>query len=145
MREQGFTILEVLVAISILTLGLLAIASMQGSALNGNAQAGAVTGAVAVAADRVEKLAALPLDAAELSDADGDGAEGLGDTGFDNDPSTPSDADFADLGVQSGRLTYDVYWNVAEDEPKQGNKKIQVIVTWNWKGRQKNFSITSIR
>lgn len=145
MREQGFTILEVLVAISILTVGLLAIASLQGYALNGNAQAGAITGAVAVVSDRAEKLAALPLDAPELSDADSDGVDGLGDTGFDNNPFTTFDADFADLGVKSGHLSYDVYWNVAEDEPKHGNKKIQIIVTWTWKGQEKSLSLVSIR
>jgi len=39
-REKGFTLLEVIVAISILSFGLLAIASMQISAMRGNSFAG---------------------------------------------------------------------------------------------------------
>ncbi len=143
--QAGFTILEVLVAVSILAVGLLAVASMQGSAMNANNTAGAITGAVALATDRVEKLAALPLDSVQLQDLDGDGLGGLSDTGFDNNPATTPDADSAELNIASGLHSYDIYWNVAENEPKQGNRKIQVIVTWNWKGKVKSFSMTSIR
>jgi prepilin-type N-terminal cleavage/methylation domain-containing protein len=36
-KDDGFTLLEVIMAISILTIGLLAVASMQASAIRGNA------------------------------------------------------------------------------------------------------------
>ncbi len=41
--DRGFTLLEVIVAIAILTFGLLAVASMQIGAIQGNSFAGRVT------------------------------------------------------------------------------------------------------
>jgi len=58
-REGGFTILEVIVAISILTIGLLAVASMQTAAIQGNSVAYRVTEATTLAQDRMEVLLAL--------------------------------------------------------------------------------------
>lgn len=58
-REGGFTIIEVIIAISILTIGLLAVASMQTAAIQGNAVAYRVTEATTLAQDRMEGLLAL--------------------------------------------------------------------------------------
>ena len=52
--EGGFTLLEVIVAISILTFGLLAVASMQLTAIRGNDNASNITEATTVAQDRLE-------------------------------------------------------------------------------------------
>ncbi|MBN1227903.1 MAG: prepilin-type N-terminal cleavage/methylation domain-containing protein [Deltaproteobacteria bacterium] len=56
----GFTLVEVMIAISIFTIGILAIASMQISAINGNDSANNLTGATTWAQDRIEELLALP-------------------------------------------------------------------------------------
>ena len=58
-KREGFTLLEVIVGISILTVGLLAVASMQASSIRGNSFAGGVTEGATWAADRMEKLVAL--------------------------------------------------------------------------------------
>ena len=52
--EGGFTLLEVIVAVSILTFGLLAVASMQLTAIHGNYNASNITEATTVAQDRLE-------------------------------------------------------------------------------------------
>jgi prepilin-type N-terminal cleavage/methylation domain-containing protein len=52
--ERGFTLLEVIVAISILTFGLLAVATMQTTAIRGNYNANCITEATTVAQDRLE-------------------------------------------------------------------------------------------
>jgi len=57
---EGFTLVEVMIAISIFTIGILAIASMQISAINGNDSANNLTGATTWAQDRIEELLALP-------------------------------------------------------------------------------------
>jgi type IV pilus assembly protein PilV len=66
-REAGFTLLEIIVAISILSVGLLAVASMQTAAIQGNDNAYRVTESVTWAQDRLEFLLALPYDDAALS------------------------------------------------------------------------------
>jgi len=57
-REAGFTLIEVILAISILTVGLLAVASMQVSAIRGNSYADCVTEAAVLAQDKLEELMA---------------------------------------------------------------------------------------
>ena len=59
-KERGFTLIEVLFAIAILSFGLLAVAKMQGSAIQGNFFASGKTEAVTWAQDRMERLMALP-------------------------------------------------------------------------------------
>ena len=58
--EKGFTLLEVIVAISILTFGLLAVASMQLTAIHGNYNASNITEATTVAQDRLELFLSQP-------------------------------------------------------------------------------------
>ena len=66
--DRGFTLLEVIVAIAILTFGLLAVASMQIGAIQGNSFAGRVTEGTTWAQDKLEELIALPYD--DLNHAD---------------------------------------------------------------------------
>jgi prepilin-type N-terminal cleavage/methylation domain-containing protein len=56
----GFTLVEIMIAISIFTIGILAIASMQISAINGNDSANNLTGATTWAQDKIEELLAIP-------------------------------------------------------------------------------------
>jgi len=59
-KESGFTLLEVLVAITIFAVGLLAVAVMQTSAINMNSTSGKLTNLSTLAMDQIEKLSALP-------------------------------------------------------------------------------------
>ena len=61
-RQNGFTILEVMIAISILAIGLLAVFSSQNMAIQGNNRANRLTEAMTLAQDKVEELLALPYD-----------------------------------------------------------------------------------
>jgi type IV pilus assembly protein PilV len=59
-EESGFTLLEIIIAISILTIGMLAVASMQAAALRGDSFAYSRTEASTWAQDRMEQLMANP-------------------------------------------------------------------------------------
>jgi type IV pilus assembly protein PilV len=66
-NTRGFTLPEVLIAISIFAIGFLAVASMQISANHSNRRASDITEATAIASDNMERLMALPFDDGELS------------------------------------------------------------------------------
>jgi type IV pilus modification protein PilV len=55
-KQAGFTLLEVLVAVAILTVGLLAVGAMQTSAIGGNLSAHRTSEAITLAQDRMERL-----------------------------------------------------------------------------------------
>ncbi len=59
-REAGFTLLEIIVAISILTFGILAVASMQSAAIRGNQLGYRLTEGSTLAQDRLEFLLSKP-------------------------------------------------------------------------------------
>ena len=125
-RQKGFTLLEIMIAICILTVGLLGVASMQGSASRNNVLSDSRTAAAEWAANQMERLLPLAWDDPLLSDADGDGTAGLADLGFDNDPSTQGDADHQ---VVQGKFT--IYWNVADNEIIDNTKTVNLVVVWS--------------
>jgi prepilin-type N-terminal cleavage/methylation domain-containing protein len=58
-KEAGFTILEILIAISILAFGLLAVATMQATSIKGNSQAIGITEGITLAQDKIEEFIGL--------------------------------------------------------------------------------------
>lgn len=61
-RKQGFTLIELMVALFILSIGLLAMAKMQMSAIQGNTFGGRMTTAVALGQNQMESLINQSLD-----------------------------------------------------------------------------------
>jgi type IV pilus assembly protein PilV len=61
-RQGGFTILEVIIAISILAIGLLAVFSTQTRSLEANTNANSLTEGMTLAQDKMEELLALSYD-----------------------------------------------------------------------------------
>ncbi len=68
---MGFTLLEVLMAMFLLTIGLLAVAKMQITAIQGNATAMRSTEKMAVAQNKIDELMAMGYTAAELDPDNG--------------------------------------------------------------------------
>ena len=60
--EAGYTLLEVLISITIFMVGILAIGSMQAAALRTNSTAMGVTEAVNIGQANVERILAIPFD-----------------------------------------------------------------------------------
>ena len=97
-NANGFTLIEVMIAMMILVVGILGIGKMQISAINGNAVAQRSTQAIIAAQSQIEKLMSLSYGAASLSDGTTTNPEG-----------------------------YSVAWTVTDLTTVAG-KKIQVIV-----------------
>ena len=122
-RQKGFTLIEVLIAMTLLVIGILAVASMQITSLKGNSIAIRVTEASTWAGDAQETLMARAYTHADLADDSNIGAN-AGVNGLDN---TDTAGSLADGGpVVHGDFT--VYWNVANDYPVFGCKTIRVLV-----------------
>lgn len=135
-NERGFTLLEVIVAIAILTFGILAVASMQISSMRGNSFAGNVTEATTLAGDKLERLIGLPYDDDDLRDMNANGSDGLNKTGNDADYPEEQEID---------AVTYSVCTNLAIDTPRNNTKTIKVIVTWMDRGFQKSVSLQHVK
>lgn len=60
--ENGFTLIEVLIALFVLTIGILGMMVMQTTAIQGNARASSLTIASTLAGDQVEILRNTPFD-----------------------------------------------------------------------------------
>ena len=77
-NENGFTLIEVLVALTIFSIGLLALASMQVTSLRGNANAQVLTSATTLAEGTLEGLLSWDADDdrldADVTDVEIDGS-----------------------------------------------------------------------
>jgi prepilin-type N-terminal cleavage/methylation domain-containing protein len=64
--QHGFTLLEVMIALAIFAIGILAVSAMQINSINQNAGARMQTEATSLASDSMERLLALPYDHEQL-------------------------------------------------------------------------------
>ena len=143
-EEGGFTLIEALAAIGILTIAVFTLYSMQTTAIRGNATASSLTTASNWARDRVEKLMALEYVDDDLVDVNGDGCAGLNNWP-DSDKKDETDP------------IYKIYWNVANDctmtdipaaavaEDEQKPKHVRVIVSRENLGVQKTLVFNYIK
>jgi prepilin-type N-terminal cleavage/methylation domain-containing protein len=155
--DNGFTFIEMLVAIMLLSVGIVALFSMQVTAIDSNSIANRMTERTNWASDRVEILLNRPYDCtpaatncSDLNDDDGDGTnqdadkDGVDDDGgnFGLDDNTPATADGRDTSPDG---FYTILWNVALDQPISGCKTIRVIVQSSLKGQTKQVVMTYIK
>ena len=119
-NEKGFGLIEILIAITIFAIGMLAVGKMQITAIKGNSFANDLTKATTLAQDRMEKLIGLSYS----------------DTGLDANAT-------ADHNDVDGR--YNISWNITTDHPIDNTKTIRVNVGWTDKGAPKSVSITSMK
>lgn len=116
-NSRGFSLLEVVIALGIFSIGITALYSMQTQSITQNTGSNRITTASNWAAKKVEEL--LTLSYQDLTDNNDDGEAGLA-----ND--TPATADGSDTSPDG---VYTIMWNVAEDLPMYRTKTIRVIVT----------------
>ncbi len=121
-KQNGFSLLEVLIALVILAIGLLAVAQMQITAIKGNAYGSGMTNASSLASNTLERLMALPYTNAALTPT-GAPPDAPLTTGSTLDPLVAVEG-----GVNNEGYTR-VYW-VEDDTPSIGMKQITVRVVW---------------
>jgi prepilin-type N-terminal cleavage/methylation domain-containing protein len=119
---RGFSLIEVLVAMAIFAIGILAVYSMQITSIRGNASARGITENITLASGKVEELLALSYDHSDLS---------------------------AGLHQEAPNTYQSIEWQVSEDclgVDFQGHKCVQVRVNSVASGnRQKEIRIDFVK
>jgi len=139
-NDKGFSLIEIMITMVILSIGLLAVAQMQINAVKGNSESMGMSEASILAHDHIETLAALDYNNVNfLNDVDGDGANGggLGSPGPDNIWGTLDDTDIGAAADYSTvfysnmvDILYSISWNVSINFPIPNTKTIRTIVSW---------------
>lgn len=135
-KERGFSIIEVLLGITIFMIGMLGVALLHISSMKNDDFSGRMAEATSLATAKLEELSGLPFTNTEWADTDGDAAAGLDDTAADMDNSEP---------VTLGSRTYTVVWNVAVNTPIINSNTVRVYVLWVIKGISHSIRLTRIQ
>lgn len=129
-RTPGFTLIEILVSIIILSVGILAVSQMTIMGMRVTTVTNQRMYGRTVMAQVFEDLNNLPSNAPELQDPDGPGD--LDDDSLGDHSKTIKDP--------TGQRSYNVVWNVANNTPEPAFKTVRIHVLW---GAKENWKITS--
>ena len=146
-NEHGFTLIEVVVALFVLTVGILSLHLLQVSAIKGNASANRMSIKTAFVGDRLERQLSLAYNDNNFKDIDLDGTDkdpdkngrddsgdnfGLNDAECCQNGSDPSGKVVAGCGQRADYCAVQdnsfIYWNVAVDVPIKCSKTVKVLV-----------------
>lgn len=134
-NQNAFSLIEVLIAMAIFSIGILAVVSLQVSSMNLNASSRRLTEAAALASERMERLLVLPYNHDDLLDTDDNGDAGLGNIGEEG-----NDADFQEsIGI------YNIFWNIAENQFVNDTKTIRVLVVYENHGEQRQVVLQQVK
>ena len=101
-NNKGFTIVEVLMALVIFSVGILGLTKLQVSSVKGNTSSRTYTEASTFGSSRIEAIIANEYDSAALNPGTGNDTQGI----------------------------YTINWTVTADDPVPNVKRINVVVTW---------------
>lgn len=138
--QKGFTLVEVLIAVTVFAVGLLALGQTQLVSLHGNGFARSITEASSLAQSKLEELKILPFTDPDLADTDVLGTSGFGVGGLN---ATGANADHTETVTAITGRNYNLAWNVAKNA--DDTLLIRVIVNWTERAAQKQFSIDMLR
>ncbi len=136
--NQGFTLIETIIAMTILTIGILTVAGLQVRSTQGSTSANRSTRGFIWCSDRIEVLKNLPYTDPALTGAPGKQEYALLKTadGIDND----YDGQIDEAG-EDGDI--DLLYTVEDDVVEPNTKKIEVTVTWQ--PGAKSLTLTTVR
>lgn len=134
--EAGFTLIEALVAMVVLTIGVLSLFTMQEVAIRGNSIGNSISAVTNISSAQVEQIMNRDFDDKDwLADANGNGTmRDLNEDGKDDSGGHFGLEDIkaaADYTSTTPDKKYTIYYNVAIDVPLPGTKLVQVIVQDN--------------
>jgi len=132
--QQGFSILEVIISIAILSIGILAAARMQTIAVRGTSLASRVTTDTIAAQDLIEQVVSAKYDDDRFIDTKNYGMAGLDKEG--------SAADYYEENQTKG---YKLSLNVAANKPVDDSKLIRLIVETQGPGGSKKTTYDFIK
>jgi len=135
-QSSGFTLVEVLIAMFIFSVGILGMGAMQVRAIQGNSHARQISEATNIAADQIEMIAGLTYTSLFTDPSLNDDVPPNGNAGL-NSVSAPDES----TTTADGR--YQIFWNVADDYPLANSKTIRVIV--RQMGQTKTVSLETIK
>lgn len=138
--SRGFTLIEALVALGVLTIGILTMYTMQTGSVRGNFRASQISTASTWAMDRMEQFNALDYDDSLLDDKrnDGTGQDANGNGVDDDDEGVTVDG-ISNFGLDQRTATtadhmvtafdrFTLLYNVAVNQPLENMKTIRLIV-----------------
>ena len=139
--QLGFTLVEVLIGLSILTVGILGVATMQISAIRGNHFSDNTTTALILAEQKMEDLLSKNYDDGDLNNVNPDNDNILDSlTLIDHNERVDENGE-----TNNTRGYFRRIWNIDDDNPFNGNKTIRVIVTWPHNLNQHKVFLSSIK
>jgi prepilin-type N-terminal cleavage/methylation domain-containing protein len=133
-NEAGFSLIEVMVAMVILTVGILGIMVLQVKSARYTALSTSATRATALARMHMETIIQADYDAPGMADINTSNNSMLGsrkNVDYRN-------VDVKGKGVRLGRYT--LCWNTADNMPVKNTRTIVVIVSWNHGRRARQFT-----
>ncbi len=113
--RSGFTMIEIIIAVLLLTVGLLGIVSVSVMVIDGNQFSKTMTTATSLAKDKLEELQSA---------------------GYENIVSSTA--------PETKENIYQRSWTVTADSPGPNMKTVVVTVTWPWKGQTRDVTLQSI-
>ena len=135
-KTEGFSLIELLVAVCVIAIAFAGLASMQIACINGNSIASNLTTGITLAQDKMEELKSLNVDESELGDNNtsnnADLLEGTKDSTVVGNTTDADDGHREENIDEEGNAggMYTRIWNIADNTPINGRKTVMVIVTW---------------
>ena len=172
-RRDGFTLVEVLIALTILAIGLLGVALMQVTSISGNTFSREMSVATELGQDMLEKLRTYEYTSTNTDNAligaasPGTNHPTVADVAANLAPAADTTADCSvpnannviderglwtaratAIGTTAGPLLYRRKWNVTDNSPATNMKAIDVTVCWTEKGAAsttRSITITGVK